>query len=627
LCLNSREAAAEAALTMRRKSLSPLRGFHSISRHAPGLTPHCTTHRCSESSSTSTALLSTSTSTGKGKGRPDCPTRARTRTQSAGRYAGSITRVSASRRSPFGLVWYSEGLTPRTILDRRSATFNRVISAIVACLLFLSGLAGCSRDTQPDADVPNVSAVDSAEDPENDAAAIPNDASTTTSVESPSLVNVTEPDSASAISQPMPEYRLPVTHLELDDATLARNGIRRYESKHLLLLTDLAPKDVTGIPELAGAFFDELQRRTGTLAPAADGSDYQVIGCLINAVERFENAGLMPPKGFTLRHGRHLGNRFWMFNPTTDYYRRHLLLHEFTHCFMMCEHGMSDIPPLWYTEGIAEYFATHSLMPGNSSTLPVATFGILPDSVTEQDGWGRISEIKRNFEQQPATSAEPSNIIPLFDVLYPDSASFLDDSQYANAWALVWLICTNPDYRGYAESLLTARKGELFKQRFTDIPEEVISQLQTDWLLVIDSICEGFDIERSFPTRSISTDGNTLKLRADRGWQFTGITVSPGDTLDLNCEGLFQVHDEPRPWMSEPQGITIEYHRGRPLGEIVALLVSTGSQTASRRIPIGRAASVTSPVEAELWLQINDSAASRSDNSGFAEVTIQHKTR
>jgi hypothetical protein len=83
------------------------------------------------------------------------------------------------------------------------------------------------------------------------------------------------------------------------------------------------------------------------------------------------------------------------------------------------------------------------------------------------------------------------------------------------------------------------------------------------------------------------------------------------------------VHDKPRPWISEPQGITIDYVYGRPLGETTAILVAPDGSFCSGRIPIGREASLTAPVDSELWLQINDSANSRSDNSDSASVEIQ----
>lgn len=139
----------------------------------------------------------------------------------------------------------------------------------------------------------------------------------------------------------------------LNESQLAAEGIKVYRSRHLVLLTDCPAEQAESLPGLADALFAVLETRLGRLLPAPDGADFQVTGCLMDAEERFRRAGLLPEIEFSIRHGRHLNYRFWMRNQATDYYRRHLLLHEFTHCFMSCEYGMRDIPPLWYTEGIA----------------------------------------------------------------------------------------------------------------------------------------------------------------------------------------------------------------------------------------------------------------------------------
>ena len=114
-----------------------------------------------------------------------------------------------------------------------------------------------------------------------------------------------------------------------------------------------------------------------------------------------------------------------------------------------------------------------------------------------------------------------------------------------------------------------------------------------------------------------------FSLHADRGWQSAGWSVISGQIVDITCRGEYAVDTEPKPWISEPQGITIDYHRGRPLGEIVAMFVSSDGTFASRRIPVGTGTRVIVPADGELWLQINDSESSRENNSGTADVQIR----
>jgi hypothetical protein len=52
------------------------------------------------------------------------------------------------------------------------------------------------------------------------------------------------------------------------------------------------------------------------------------------------------------------------------------------------------------------------------------------------------------------------------------------------------------------------------------------------------------------------------------------------------------------------------------------MLVAPDGSVCSGRIPVGREGSINAEVDSELWLQINDSAASRSDNSGTASIEI-----
>lgn len=436
------------------------------------------------------------------------------------------------------------------------------------------------------------------------------------------------------------QLRLPDDRPAISDATLNEFGIRVYRSRRLILLSDLPEDQVTTLPKIADQLFDALESALGPLLPAESGADFQVTGCLIDARERFEQAGLMPPEEFPIRHGRHLNYRFWMFNPTTDYYRRHLLLHEFTHCFMSCEHGMRDIPPLWYTEGIAEYFATHELpdsQPGDddgqgeAGIQKTVRFGILPGSTSLFPGWGRISEIRRSFNSDPETEVADAGFTPLHIVLNPPGGLLTEDSQYAHAWALFWMLKNNAVYQKEFAKLLPVRSGQEFVACTAMIPDSTLDRLKIDWLLTLDSLTEGFDAGRCFPVRKGLPNQNAilptaqsvqLEVTAEHGWQHSGFILKSGQTVLLTAQGRFQIGETTKPWISEPPGVTLKYHRGRPLGELVALLTAPDGSFASRRIPIGTGARLTVPCDLELWLQLNESAAERVDNRGSVSVTL-----
>ncbi len=418
------------------------------------------------------------------------------------------------------------------------------------------------------------------------------------------------------------EFRVPDDRPVLDRSRLESCGLRVLESKHLILVTDAPLAEVKDLPPLADALFVELQRQLGPLKPDLNGKEFQITGYLMGARERFEEAEVLPPESIIIRHGRHLGYQFWMNNQTFPYYQRHLLLHEFIHCFMMCEHGMADIPPLWYTEGIAEYFATHELATDIKSTR----FGILPPTLNGYEGWGRITEIQTNMKELTGNPAQWQSQMSLEIVRHPIDNNFTTDLQYSQAWALVWLIRNHPELKSHFSALSTARTRRDFHDAEKSVPADVWQKMAVIWPLFLTSLTEGFQTEHSFPPLNFAASKPTASgksaVESNKEWQATGVSIRRGTTVQLNCSGRYTVHDKPRPWISEPQGITIDYVYGRPLGEITAMLVAPDGSVCSGRIPNGRENSITAPFDSELWLQVNDSANSRSDNSGSASIEI-----
>ena len=419
------------------------------------------------------------------------------------------------------------------------------------------------------------------------------------------------------------EFRLPDDRPALDRDKLESCGLSVLESKHLILVTDAPLAEVQDLPVLADALFVELQRQLGSLKPDLNGRDFQLTGYVIGAKERFEEAAVLPPESVIIRHGRHIGYQFWMNNQSSPYYRRHLLLHEFIHCFMMCEHGMADIPPLWYTEGIAECLATHEL----SEDIKSSRFGILPATLNGFEGWGRITEIQNNMTELTGKPTQWQSLMSLESVRHPKDINFASDLQYAQAWALVWLIRNHPELKPHFSPMSKARTRGEFRDVEKSVPAEVWQRLAVLWPPFLASLTEGFEVEHSFPPLNVAASkppaSGKLELQSGKEWQATGVLIKRGATVRLNCTGRYSVHNKPRPWISEPPGITIDYVHARPIGEITAILVAPDGSACSGRIPVGREGSIKAEVDSELWLQVNDSAASRSDNSGSASVEIQ----
>ena len=422
-------------------------------------------------------------------------------------------------------------------------------------------------------------------------------------------------------------FRLPDDRPKLNREELLAEGLRIVESRHLILVTDLPLETVTDLPPLADSLFATLEQRLGKLTPDVDGKPFQVTGFLMDARDRFERVHLLPPEQYPIRHGRNLGYQFWMNNQTADYYRRHLLLHEFVHCFLMCEYGMQDIPPLWYTEGIAEYFATHQL----HTDVTKSAFGILPATTDGFEGWHRIAEIQRHFNLNLSAKDDPVNFVPLQTVLHPPDARFQDDSQYAHAWALVWLINHHPELQPMFAPLATCRTRQQFEDALAGVPDSTWTQMDQLWPLYLDGLEEADGTTVRFPAIRIldplaSDRGVSLPaefvLDATEQWISTGFKLTAGQEIRIECKGRYVVEETTKPWFSEPDGITIDYVNGSPLGQVIGVIVATNGTQTTRRIPLGTAKNLRSPIDGILWLQVNDEWSKRDKNNGSVTVSI-----
>ena len=564
----------------------------------------------------------------------------------AGKWTECSWRGSLNFRLKAGLrtVWSS-----RFTMTARYATQFCQRTAVGTCVLLLAALNGCGGTSQqPNAvsgtpEVSDAAAAKTGNAVQRRAAseetATVAGASAVTSQSPPTVAQDTftspGPNNSgntggvgnTGAAVPPPRFRLPDDRPELNRDELRAEGLRIVESEHLILVTDLPLESVADLPQLADALFATLERRLGKLAPDLAGTKFQVTGFLMDAQDRFERAGVLPPEQYPIRHGRHLGYRFWMNNQTADYYRRHLLLHEFVHCFLMCEYGMRDIPPLWYTEGIAEYYATHRL----HADVAKSDFGILPSSVEGFEGWHRIAEIRRHFILEPSETGELADIVPLQTVLHPPDTTFQDDSQYANAWALVWLINHHPELQPDFAAVAACRTKRQFDDAIADVPEAVWKQLDQVWPLYLDGLHEADVANARFPALNAlkpQESSGDIELPAEfvldvgQQWASTGLSLTEGQEIVIKCQGRYIVEETTRPWYSEPDGITIDYVDGRPLGEVIGTIISADGSKTTRHIPIGTQKKLRSPIDGILWLQTNDHWSTRDKNRGTVTVRI-----
>jgi len=401
-----------------------------------------------------------------------------------------------------------------------------------------------------------------------------------------------------------------------DDRRAAELGIERYESRHLLLYTDIDPDIAATLPSLMDQAYAALTKYFGELPPNREGTDFQLTGYIMQDRDRFLAAGMLPEEALqSLVHGIHRGAEFWMYEQEYEYYRRHLMVHEGTHCFMLTMPGPR--PPVWYLEGMAEFFGTHRLDEAGR-----AQFGVMPGRREDFIGFGRIEMIHQAIaDDRPLTV---DGVRALTDNDFTESRT----EPYAWSWALCKFLDAHPRYQARFREL----GQHLTDRRFSDVARAAYAvdraELFAEWALFTRNLEYGHEIALSaiefvsgepLPARgSIAID-----VDAAGGWQSSGVGVVDGSRYTIQTSGEVVLADDPKPWISEPDGVSIRYAHGRPIGRLLAAVVREPLDSDWTTIDIGGAAEVTPKESGTLYFRINDAWSDLSNNDGSYRVTIE----
>ncbi len=175
---------------------------------------------------------------------------------------------------------------------------------------------------------------------------------------------------------------------KIDETKVQIAGIRKLESKRLVLYTDLpSSPEIDDFPQVFDQAFDLWCQYFGLNAD--DLPEWRMRASLIDDPARFKACGLLPADLPKFLNGFSRQNECWLYNQTSPYYRRHLLLHEGVHGFMFTLIGR-NAPP-WYMEGMAELLGTHRWQDGKLE-LPY-----FPEKAEEVPKLGRIEIVQKDF--------------------------------------------------------------------------------------------------------------------------------------------------------------------------------------------------------------------------------------
>ncbi len=405
--------------------------------------------------------------------------------------------------------------------------------------------------------------------------------------------------------------------LQVAPDSYARFGIQGYDSEHLRLFTDISPEVARQLPPLADQAYEAFESFFGSIR---DAEGLKAVGYLMGEPRRFREAGLLPANLPEVRHGEQLGTEFWIREQATDYYRRHLMLHELVHWFMRAR-GQVD-GPLWYLEGMAEFLATHKI--GSDGKV---SFGVMPDGAQGFENFGRIEMIQDDVRA--------GRLRTLSDVM---AIATRDDFQQTEAYAWSWALChflgKHPSYRDRLRQLAgTALEG--FSTAFEDAFKADRDLLQAEWPLFVTGLQYGYDLQRAAIDfqlgRPLVRAGalGQCDIAADRGWQSSGVLLEAGREYKITASGRFTLAQEPRPWVSESQGISFRYFSGRPLGMLIATIhnpvPSTPAQAQSmlEEVAVGQSQRVAPTTGGTLYLRLNDSWSELADNTGSVRVEVR----
>ncbi|MFO0868736.1 MAG: hypothetical protein U0935_07265 [Pirellulales bacterium] len=416
---------------------------------------------------------------------------------------------------------------------------------------------------------------------------------------------------------PAESQRRRVVHQPLEPQRAEAAGLRRLSGKHVTIFTDVPSSPA--VDELPAVF--DLALPSWCKYLQVDPQlvrDWKLVGYLMKDADRFRAVGALPDELPSFRNGFQMGDEFWWYEQETDYYRRHLMLHEGTHAFMNRWLGGLGAP--WFAEGTAELLATHRWTDGQ------LTLHYLPQQRTEAPGWARIKIVKDEFSAGRGQ--------PLEQIFAYALNAHLQNETYGWCWAAAQFLDAHPlTQAAFRERFAAVRDaGPEFTRPLLESLEEHWPALSEEWQLFVAQADYGYDVARAAiqhrPAAPLTTPEVRLKISAAAGWQSTGIQLEQGVSYEVAAVGRYQLVAGPPIWWCEPGGVTIRYFRGQPLGMLLgavrpAVLSSDRLTPLANPEPIGRRRIMTPSGAGVLYLKINEFPGELADNSGDLLVRVR----
>lgn len=392
-------------------------------------------------------------------------------------------------------------------------------------------------------------------------------------------------------------------------------GIKSFSKGQWTILTDLPiDQEIESWPNILDQALATWCQKW-SIDPAVAKSWPLTIHCMGDR-KLFEQSGLLDGVP-SFEDGFQQADRVFLVEQPSNYYRRHLLLHEATHWIMYRAFGGGGAP--WFMEGMAELEATHRL------DKNILSLGIIPDRPESVPHWGRFKKL--------SDSVAANGVPKLKRIIYYGNERQDRMDRYCWSWAACVFLRNHPLYRPFLDQSSTPpldyslKLSEQFEKSLADRWEDV----ERDWKLFVDEFGFGYQ-----PTLDlISLDGyirknNTsqasqvsMQLDTTKGWQLVDLPIKQGQGACITAEGIYavQVRNQ-QAWDSTPEGLTYQYHRHIPMGKLIGGFLSLDNDQPLDVFPVGKRHEFKAPSDGWLLLRINEPVGDRRDNSGLLTVQV-----
>ncbi len=263
--------------------------------------------------------------------------------------------------------------------------------------------------------------------------------------------------------------------------------------------------------------------------------------------------------------------------------------HEAIHAF--CGLTFGSTGPTWYSEGFAELGAYWRAGDDSVKITP----GVL-----------------RYLQNAPPKK--------LLDIVAAGQITGDSWQAYAWRWALCYLLANNPNYSGRFKALGVAMMEEQPGVTFEAVYGPVAKQISFEYDLFVKTLDNGYRADlaawpwnEKFSALS-ETRPAKFQIKAEGGWQASGITIKQGESYEAACVGKWKIH----PDGDELTGAGDSKGRGR-----MEAIVFNDFKL-SEPIVIGARSTFTAPTDGQLYFRCNDAWGELTGNEGEITVWLRH---